>query len=79
VDGWPIAYLGVGRTLGGLQRTIAAFRFAPLVVRPGDVDRVSALPLRVGDHGRMEFPGVFDGGSAVAEDLSETDLVEDDT
>src|SRR6266699_5378775 len=48
------------------------------MVGPGDVDPVPTLPLCGGDHGRMESPGVLDGGSAVTENLSDTDLVEDD-
>ena len=78
VDGRTIANFGGGCALGRQQGPIAGLRFALLVVGPGDVDPVPTSPLRGGDHGRMEFPGVFDGGSAVAENLSDTDLVEDD-
>ena len=78
MDGRTIANFGGGCALGRQQGPIAGLRFAPLVVGPGDVDPVPTLPLRGGDHGRMEFPGVFDGGSAVAENVSDTDLLEDD-
>jgi len=78
VDGRPITYLGGSCPLSEQQRTIARFRFAPLVVSPGDIDPVPTLPLRSGNQGRTELPGVFDGGSAVTENLSDTDLVEND-
>jgi hypothetical protein len=35
VNRWAVPYLGGGGTLGGQQRTIAAFGFAPLMVGPG--------------------------------------------
>ena len=78
VDGRAVAYFGGGGALGGQQRAIAGFGFAPLMVGPGDVDPVPTLPLRGGDHSRTEFPGVLDGCSAVTENLSDTDLVKDD-
>ena len=61
VDGRTVANFSGGCALGRQQGSIAGLRLAPLVVGPGDVDPVPTSPLRGGDHGRMEFPGVLTG------------------
>ena len=76
MDRGPVTDFSGGGTFGRQESGIAALRFSPLVVCTSDIDPEPALPFRRRDLGGPEALGVVDGGSAVAEDLGDADLVE---
>lgn len=76
--GWPVADFGRGCMFGRQQRPVAMTQLAPLVVGACDIDPIAAFTLAGGDGGPPQGLGVLNSGTAVAENLGDTDLIQRD-